>query len=81
MTKKERCQNNETIAYYSGAGGVEIKEIEYGVDDYIIFLSGCWYGHECRAHRRKIYYPPNGRDSAFFTFDGFKIPLDECMRA
>lgn len=31
-------------------------------------------------HRCKIYYPANGKDSAFFRVDGYKIPLDECIR-
>ena len=28
----------------------------------------------------EIYYPANGKDSAFFRVHGYKIPLDECVR-
>ena len=40
MNKREYCENRETVAYYSGLGGVEIKGIEYGIDDYIYCVSG-----------------------------------------
>lgn len=35
MTKKEYCMNHESIAYYSGLNGLEIKGIEHGIEDYI----------------------------------------------
>ena len=35
MSKKEVCLSNETFAYYSGFGGVELKYVEYDIDDYI----------------------------------------------
>lgn len=82
MNKREYCESRESIAYYSGLNGLEIKDIEYGIDDFVYCVSGCWYGGKAarRFHRCKIYYPANGKASAFFRVDGYKIPLDECIR-
>lgn len=43
MTKKDILKM-ETIAYYSGFNGLEIKDIEYGIDDHVLCVSGAWYG-------------------------------------
>lgn len=82
MNKREYCESRESIAYYSGLNGLEIKGIENGINDLVYCVSGCWYGGKAaqRFHRCKIYYPANGKDSAFFRVDGYKIPLDECIR-
>lgn len=40
MNKREYCESRESIAYYSGLGGLEIKGIEYGIDAYIYCVSG-----------------------------------------
>jgi hypothetical protein len=66
MNKREYCESRESVAYYSGLNGLEIKGIEYGIDDFVYCVSGCWYGGKAarRFHRCKIYYPANGKDSA-----------------
>ena len=81
MNKREYCENRESVAYYSGLGGVEIKGVEYVIDDFIYCVSGCYGGTSTRRfHRCKIYYPANGKDSAFFRVHGYKIPFDECFK-
>lgn len=82
MNKREYCESRESVAYYSGLNGLEIKGIEYGIDDFVYCVSGCWYGGKAarRFHRCKIYSPANEKDSAFFRVHGYKIPLDECIR-
>ena len=59
MNKREYCESRESIAYYSGLNGLEIKGIEYGINDYVYCVSGAWgrwYGgggkafHRCRIH-------------------------------
>ena len=73
MTKREICESNESMAYYSGFGGFEIKKIEYGIDDYLYAVSGAW----CRKksyHKLKIY------DDDYVKLHGYKIPLSECIR-
>ena len=80
MTKREYCDSHESIAYYSGLNGLEIKGIEYGIEDYVYCVSGAWGGGK-GFHRCKIYYPVNERKSAFFKVHGYRVPLDECIRA
>lgn len=80
MNKREYCESRESIAYYSGLDGLEIKGIEYGINDYVYCVSGCWYGGKAakQYHRVKVQYTRKG--SAFFVVHGYKIPLDECIR-
>lgn len=80
MNKRQYCESRESIAYYSGLNGLEIKGIEYGIDDYVYCVSGAWYGGKAtkQYHRCKIYYP--AKDSPFFRVHGYKIPFDECIR-
>ena len=78
MNKRQQCINNDTIAYYSGLGGVEIKHIEYGIDDYVYCVSGAWGSTtNKRYHKLKIYYTEKGD---YIRLHGYKIPLDECLR-
>ena len=78
MTKKEKCLNNNTIACYYGLGGVEIKYIEYGIEDYLYCVSGAWGSTvNKRYHKLKIYYTEKG---VYIRLHGYKIPLDECIR-
>lgn len=77
MNKRQYCESRESIAYYSGLNGLEIKGIEHGIDDYVYCVSGAWGGGKA-FHRCKIQYTRNG--VAFFRVHGYKIPLDECIR-
>ena len=77
MTKKEYCQSRESIAYYSGFTGLEIKGIEYGIENFLYCVSGAWGGPE-GYHRLKIQEDRRGR--SFVRLNGYKVPLDECIR-
>ena len=35
MNKRQYCESRESIAYYSGLNGLEIKGIEYGINDLV----------------------------------------------
>lgn len=72
MTKREFCESHETIAYYSGFGGLEIKGFDWGIDDYMYCISGAWGGKKT-PHRLKIY---NGE---YVKLHGCKVPLSECI--
>ena len=76
MTRKE-ILNAESKGYYSGCGGIEIKEIEYGINDRVLFVAGAWTSQKS-AHRARIYTDRNGE--SFFFFHNYKIPFSECMR-
>lgn len=72
MTKREFCESHETIAYYIGLNGLEIKGFDWGIDDYMYCISGAWGGTKT-PHRLKIY---NGEYVKLF---GHKIRLNECI--
>ena len=72
--KKSDIINMETVGYYSGFGGIEIKFVEYG---YIIYVAGAW----CSArsvHRCKVYFTMSG--SPYFKYKGVRVHLDDCIR-
>ena len=76
MTKKEHCENRSTVAYYSGFGGLEVKFIEYGTDDYVHLVAGAWNGKKS-YHRLKIHY---GAKSVYICLFGRRCPLSEFIR-
>lgn len=73
---KNEYKNFDSIAYYSGLNGLELKHIEYGINDYMIVQSGSWNG-ECKMHKCKVYY---GVKSDYIKLYGYKIPLNEFIR-
>lgn len=62
MNKREYCESRKSVAYYSGLNGLEIKGIEYGINDFVYCVSGCWYGG-----KRRATIPPSSRDKAMFA--------------
>ena len=72
MTKREACESNATIAYYSGFGGFEIKKIEYGITDYLYAVSSAWSSKKS-YHKLKVY------DGEYIKLHGYKIPLGDCI--
>jgi hypothetical protein len=78
MTKKGYCENKKSIAYYSGLNGLEIKGIEYDIDDFIYCVSNCWHGGKKaeKYHKCKIYYT---NDNAYFFVNKCKILLSNCI--
>ena len=75
MNKFESINNKKSVAYYSGFGGLEIKSIEYGIDDKVEFIVGAWCNKRS-AHKVKIHYSNN---IPYFKFNGIRIKLDECI--
>lgn len=76
MSKKQICLENKSFAYYSGFGGLELKHIEYGIDDYIYCVSAAWCSKKS-YNKLKVYYGDNGK---YIMLHGCKIPLNECVR-
>ena len=56
-------------------GGVEIKEIEYGTEDYCLCVTQTMTDNP-RVHRVKIIYA----DRPYISIDGFKVYMDDCLR-
>ena len=74
--KKSDILKMKSVAYYSGLNGLEIKKIEYGIDDHILCVSGAWGGKK-QAHKVKINYTANG--NAYVRIHGYRVPLNECI--
>lgn len=75
--EKKAILDAACIAYYSGFGGIEIKEIQYGIEDYIIYTAGAWTSQKT-AHKSKVYY---NSENPFFRYHNYKISLSDCIRA
>jgi len=75
MRKKEVCLNNDSFGYWSSLGGVEVKKIEYGIEDYCYCISGAWCS-EKSYHRVKIHYG----DRDYIVLHDYKLYFDECIR-
>lgn len=75
MSVKEMVMAKETIGYISACGGIEIKEIVYGIDEHVIFIAHAW-GQNTSAHKRKIYYSSNG---AYFIYNGTRYKFTEIV--
>lgn len=65
MNKREYCESRESIAYYSGLNGLEIKGIEYGINDHVYCVSGCWYGGKAA---QRLYVMKHGRKGLQIAF-------------
>lgn len=76
MTKKEYCENRPTVAYYSGFGGLEVKFIEYGTDDYIYLVAGAWNSNKT-YHKLKVHY---GNKYDYITLHGYRYRLADFIK-
>jgi len=75
----EKYKDKDVIAVYpmGNWGGIEILDIEHGIEDYAIAR----YNYDNvpeKPHRNIIRTNSKGR--AFFVLDGRRIYLDECMK-
>lgn len=75
---REYYANKKPIAVYADGtyGGLEIMDIEYGVDDYVI----CRWNHgkpEDKYHRIKINY---SKSVPTFRIDGYSISMNNVVR-
>ena len=73
-TEKKAYESKQPIAVYtmSNWGGIEILDILYGIDDYVVAR---YYGKS--YHKVKINY---GVNHSSFRIGRLTIRLDECMR-
>ena len=74
MTRDE-ILNMNAIAFMYDLGGIEIKQIEYGDDDYIYCVSDAWYSKPT-THKVKIHYA----DEPYIVLHGQRFKLDEAIR-
>ena len=70
MTRKEIQQAPTVAVWSSGLVGLEIKGVEYGMEDRLLCV---WTGDNS-IHRCKV------RSGPYFLFRGRRVYLDECWR-
>ena len=73
MTKLEKqiYLNKKTVGYWCDWRGIELKGIEYGINDYAIIVI-----QEKSVHRVKIYYGIREH----IRIHGRRFYFDECLR-
>ena len=74
MNKKEIIAM-KTKGYWSALGGVEVKDFQFGTEDYCICVSGAWCSQKS-VHRVKIHHG----DRTYIKLNGVRLHLDECIR-
>lgn len=86
LSKEERTkyQKKEPIALYglSNFGGIVILDIQYGLDDYIVWYDSQIDTEKRKIHISKIYYTRN-KDFAepfFRPYGSMYIKLSECLK-
>lgn len=76
MTKREICDGHRTIAYYSGLGGLEVRHISYGINDFIYLIAGAWSNNKS-YHKLKIHY---GHKYAYIKLYGYRCRLSDFIK-
>lgn len=64
-----------TVGYWSDMGGVEVKEIQYGIDDYALVVAGTMSSTPT-SHRLKIYY---NSQEPYIRLHGRRLKFSDCM--
>jgi len=77
--EKEYFESLPTIGYWSTLGGVEVKSIEHGIEDYLVCVVGAWTGVRT-VHRLRVKYTHSKDARAYVSFEGTKLYLDQCLR-
>ena len=75
--EKTEVLSKRSVGYFSGFGGLEVKEIEYGVSDTVLFVVGAWTGSK-DAFRAVIRYDASGEP--YFVYRGYHVRFDEIIR-
>ena len=79
MTKEEKQAviEQKAIGYWADFGGVEVKTIDYGIEDYLTCVS-LVNTDTPRVHYLKIKTSRGGRP--YVIIYGHNMYLDECLR-
>lgn len=76
---KKEIEAAKTVAYWSDMGGIEVKFIEYGIDDYLVCVANAWNGHKT-YHKLRIHTTHAKDSRTYVVLAGHKLYLDECVR-
>lgn len=78
MTKAEKQKYLEmkSVGYAASLTGLEVKAVEYGIEDMIIFTFPTVKGG-LSVHSAKIKYD---KERPYFRFEDYQVYVDEIMR-
>ena len=76
MTKRKICDEHRTVAYYSGLGGLEVRYISYGINDFIYLIAGAC-SNKKSYHKLKIHY---GHKYAYIKLHGYRSWLSDSIK-
>lgn len=76
--EKATIEEMKTVGYWSALGGVEVKSVEHGTEDYVICVANSWYGHHT-YHKLRVYYLPS-TSRPYISIDNHRLYLDQCIR-
>ena len=79
MKKSEKIEilQKRSLGYISALSGCEIKDFEYWINDYVIFVAWAWTWHPT-IHRAKIRYYVNG--DPYFLYRGYTLKLSDSIK-
>lgn len=75
-TEKQHYLDAPCIGYWSEYGGIELKEITYGINDYAVVVANAWSGNR-NVHRVAIHYK---EDDAYIIVGHRRYHFNECIR-
>lgn len=81
MKKEEKIKNlnKKSIWYRSGCNWLEIKDLEYGINDYVIYTINNRYNRKnLKVKRSIIRY--NKKGDPFFICDGYTVKFNDIIR-
>ena len=74
MTNREIIKA-EPLAYISALGGIEVKRIDYGINDRLFCVSNAWHGTPT-AHRVRVYHTS---EDAYIILHGQRYKLSDAL--
>lgn len=79
MKKSEKIDilSRKSIGYISALSGCEIKDFEYWINDYVIFVAWAWTWKPT-AHKAKIRYTRAW--DPYFLYNGYTLKLSDSIR-
>lgn len=77
MNRLDTYNSLPTIAYWSTLGGVEVKDVEFGDENYIEVVAGT-FACQRTAHRLKVYYSVT--KGPYVKLFGTRLYTRECIR-
>lgn len=74
--EKKAYIEQSALGYWSALGGLEVKDYQYGIEDYVVVVANAWYGKKS-VHRVRVRIAPNGDN--FILLFGQRFMFMDCI--